>query len=298
MVKAHHSHLACASTVLAALVLGCGSEPQKESTTARPQAKQSERGVATLAAELAPLCVERVTNGQQGEPGTPEIAGLVDELVAAYEAGPKDNAATRRMRITLENLSDGCGPDQAGKVRAALSEGSRAEPAPESESAPAASSASIEDGTWEVGQDVRAGTYRAEGGGSCYWAILKGPPSGDNIDNIKENDVASSNVVVTLKKGQYFETRDCGEWTRSSGKSTANATEISDGTWEVGADVSPGTYRAKGGDACYWAILKGPPSGDNIDNIKENDVGSSNTIVTLSKGQYFQTRDCGDWSKR
>lgn len=72
--------------------------------------------------------------------------------------------------------------------------------------------ASFDDGTWKVGGDVKAGTYRADGGDTCYWAILKGPPSGDNIENILENDVGSSNVVVTLSVGQYFKTSDCGEW--------------------------------------------------------------------------------------
>jgi len=70
---------------------------------------------------------------------------------------------------------------------------------------------------------------------------------------------------------------------------------IADGTWQVGSDVAPGTYRAKGGDSCYWAILNGPPRGDS-DNIEENGGFTANVVVTLSDGQWFETNDCGDWS--
>jgi hypothetical protein len=70
---------------------------------------------------------------------------------------------------------------------------------------------------------------------------------------------------------------------------------IADGTWKVGSDVAPGTYRAKGGGSCYWAILNGPPRGDS-DNIEENGGFTKNVVVTLSQGQWFETKDCGDWS--
>jgi hypothetical protein len=70
---------------------------------------------------------------------------------------------------------------------------------------------------------------------------------------------------------------------------------ISDGTWEVGSDITAGTYRARGGDSCYWAILNGPPRGDS-DNIEENGGFTANVVVTLSDGQWFETNDCGDWS--
>jgi Collagen triple helix repeat (20 copies) len=70
---------------------------------------------------------------------------------------------------------------------------------------------------------------------------------------------------------------------------------FADGTWKVGSDIAPGTYRAKGGDSCYWAILNGPPSG-GASNIEDNGGFSPNIVVTLSEGQWFETNDCGEWS--
>jgi hypothetical protein len=70
---------------------------------------------------------------------------------------------------------------------------------------------------------------------------------------------------------------------------------VADGTWQVGSDIAPGTYRARGGESCYWAILNGPPRGD-ADNIEENGGFTANVVVTLTEGQWFETNDCGDWS--
>ncbi|NJC71229.1 hypothetical protein HC031_16130 [Planosporangium thailandense] len=71
---------------------------------------------------------------------------------------------------------------------------------------------------------------------------------------------------------------------------------IHEGTWAVGVDVQPGTYRAKDPVAgqCYWKIT----SDANGRNIVANDlVNGGRPTVTLQGGQYFTTEDCGDWAK-
>ena len=70
----------------------------------------------------------------------------------------------------------------------------------------------IEDGTWTVGLDFPAGTYRVTSNVSagCYWAITK---TGTNGRDIVANDLPSGGrPQVTLKKGQDFETDGCGTW--------------------------------------------------------------------------------------
>lgn len=81
---------------------------------------------------------------------------------------------------------------------------------------PVAGKPTIDDGTWVVGEDVPAGTYKVnqpvEQG--CYWSITR---SGSNGANIVQNDLPSGGrPKVTIKKGQDFETRDCGTWTKVS----------------------------------------------------------------------------------
>jgi hypothetical protein len=68
------------------------------------------------------------------------------------------------------------------------------------------------DGTWHVGEDFAAGTYRADAGEGCYWARLKTAHGGDSIDNIIENGLGGGSQTVTLAAGEWFETADCGNW--------------------------------------------------------------------------------------
>jgi hypothetical protein len=70
----------------------------------------------------------------------------------------------------------------------------------------------ISDGTWTVGEDFPAGTYKTIGAGSsCYWAIYK---SGTNGSDIIDNHIGGGNLRVTLKAGQDFETARCGTWAK------------------------------------------------------------------------------------
>lgn len=70
----------------------------------------------------------------------------------------------------------------------------------------------IQDGTWTVGEDIPAGTYKVTGAPSnCYWGIYK---SGTNQDQIINNHIGGGNLRVTLKVGQDFETKRCGTWVK------------------------------------------------------------------------------------
>lgn len=76
------------------------------------------------------------------------------------------------------------------------------------------------------------------------------------------------------------------------------ANSIEQGTWTVGRDISPGTYRTKEaitGD-CYWAIFR---SGTNGSDIVDNDIPNGGfPTVTLSQGQDFENNGCGTFVKQ
>ncbi|EMY35812.1 hypothetical protein D477_002441 [Arthrobacter crystallopoietes BAB-32] len=70
----------------------------------------------------------------------------------------------------------------------------------------------IREGTWTVGVDIAAGTYRTTDsvGSTCYWGIYT---SGTNGDDIIANDIpGGGRPTVTLSKGQDFNTTRCGTW--------------------------------------------------------------------------------------
>ena len=67
-------------------------------------------------------------------------------------------------------------------------------------------------GTWTVGKDVEAGTYRTTAAVSsgCYWEITV---TGSNGGDIVENDLPSGGYpTVILSPGQTFDSNRCGSW--------------------------------------------------------------------------------------
>lgn len=77
---------------------------------------------------------------------------------------------------------------------------------------PTGKAVTFDDGTWIVGEDIEAGTYKvtAAVASGCYWAILK---SGTNGSDIIANDIVDGGFPkVTLKVGHDFKSSDCGTW--------------------------------------------------------------------------------------
>src|SRR3954468_11090258 len=70
--------------------------------------------------------------------------------------------------------------------------------------------------------------------------------------------------------------------------------EFGDGTYKVGKEIPAGAYKLKTrvttAAGCYWQKA----TDSEGQNILSNDVDNAGRLeVTLAKGIYFQTRDCG-----
>lgn len=84
----------------------------------------------------------------------------------------------------------------------------------------------------------------------------------------------------------------------TSVEKTKAANTIKEGTWTVGVDLEPGTYRTNSDvtSGCYWGIYR---TGSNGSDIVDNDiVTGGRPSVTLSVGQDFKSSRCGAWSKQ
>src|SRR4051812_20542337 len=96
----------------------------------------------------------------------------------------------------------------------------------------------------------------------------------------REQEVAAREAAVTATEKQIA------------------ANSVSEGTWTVGVDIAPGTYRTSQpvGSDCYWSITR---SGTNGSDIIENDIpGGGIPTVTLREGQDFTNRRCGTFVKQ
>lgn len=66
------------------------------------------------------------------------------------------------------------------------------------------------------------------------------------------------------------------------------------GTFEIGTDVNPGTYRAEAQPGCYWARLS---SLDTNDIINNDNADGPVIIEILPSDKAIQTSDCADFHK-
>ena len=72
---------------------------------------------------------------------------------------------------------------------------------------------------------------------------------------------------------------------------------FTDGTYQVGIDIQPGTYRTQtGSQGCYYARLKS--FSGSLDDILANNNTDDPAIVTiLPTDKGFESRNCGTWTK-
>jgi hypothetical protein len=149
-----------------------------------------------------------------------------------------------------------------------------------------------------VGVDIPAGTFRApDVAFGCYWERLRG--FGGTLDEIIANDFTDIGQIVTIEATDagFSTDPDCGTWTSDLSPLRAPSAPLPPGTWLVGSEITPGTWRAPGGDGCYWERLRGF-SGELRDIIANDFTSAPNPVVTIAPGDvgFRADRDCGTWA--
>lgn len=78
---------------------------------------------------------------------------------------------------------------------------------------------------------------------------------------------------------------------------TPSFANFGDGTYQVGKDIQPGTYRTReGSPGCYYARLKG--FGGTVGEIIANNNTDNPAIVTIkATDKGFESQSCGTWTK-
>ena len=76
--------------------------------------------VAAAASTLATTCTSVINGGGPSTAVAGEVPGEVEALIAAYEQSEKTSSDKQYLTVAEENLKQGCGPNFAAKVQAAL----------------------------------------------------------------------------------------------------------------------------------------------------------------------------------
>ena len=151
------------------------------------------------------------------------------------------------------------------------------------------------DGIHIVGRDIAPGTYISSviEGEICFWSRLTGF-DGDPFKRLNIYASEGQAIATILDSDAGFRSFGCGEWIPLDER-TPIPTTFTDGTFEVGVDIEPGTYIASDAlhTTCKWrrlsdftrtsgTIVEIKASGQKIVTIHEDDVG-------------FASYGCGEW---
>jgi hypothetical protein len=68
-----------------------------------------------------------------------------------------------------------------------------------------------------------------------------------------------------------------------------------DGTWLVGSDIQPGTYRSSTDPDCYWARLKDTTGA--FEAIITNGNGGNQIVTVKPTDKAFESTRCAPWTK-
>ena len=149
-----------------------------------------------------------------------------------------------------------------------------------------------EKSTVEIERDAALSSYASLKG--KYDTLEKGMASRESKVAAKEAEVGKADAAVKTAEAAV----KAREEAVTGAEKTKAANTIGDGTWTVGTDIEPGTYRASSdvGSSCYWGIYA---TGSNGSNILDNDIpGGGRPSVALSAGQDFKSSRCGKWEKQ
>jgi hypothetical protein len=101
------------------------------------------------------------------------------------------------------------------------------------------------DGTFRVGVDIQPGTYRSQGGTSCYWERLRGLSG--TVEDIIANGAAGPQVVQIAPTDAAFKTQSCLPWSLDpAGTTTPTTSATPRVALPPGAQVCPTTAGPSG----------------------------------------------------
>jgi hypothetical protein len=156
------------------------------------------------------------------------------------------------------------------------------------------------DGTFLVGTDFTAGVFRSTGNSFCYWQRSK--DASGTLDSIIANDIGSGQRLVYVRTtDKVFKTSGCSTWKRvltaEIETPSKNTTIPGDGSYLVGADFLPGTYRSSGNTgSCYWQRARSADG--TLDSIIANDISTGQVVVTVNATDIvFGTTGCAGWTR-
>ena len=173
-------------------------------------------------------------------------------------------------------------------------------------------------GQWIVGDEVLPGRYFTDPDSGCFWqrrsgfsigypanrAALLPFDSEPDLDFIAGRELrfdSGQEIVDIHPSDAVFRSRsECGEW-KTEPRDTGVQEQIPPGTWLVGPQIAPGTYRANAEYLCLWLRLSGFGGGQEDvvqDGLVETRAGAELTVtIEASDAGFYSDAECGLWTR-
>jgi hypothetical protein len=135
-----------------------------------------------------------------------ELASIQDELKDVVGDLPAREDAVKDAEAAVEKRESAVA-DAEAKVRVAGRAVARREKAVGLVETEIANN-TVSDGIYEVGTDIKAGTYKTSGAPGCYYAVLSSPDTWDIVTN---NNIDGPGIL-TVSDGQFLEISGCADW--------------------------------------------------------------------------------------
>ncbi len=156
----------------------------------------------------------------------------------------------------------------------------------------------FDDGMYEIGIDVQPGTYASqESNGRCLWFNVDDFRYLDNVDQTLTWWRVGTPIVEIRDSDTGFYSARCGTWSRvDAAESSDPLPTFPDGSYLVGKQISPGTYRASATEeTCNW-FRTSPFGGEIADNSGGYASSGSQIVTLLSSDTGFFSEGCGEWT--
>jgi len=154
---------------------------------------------------------------------------------------------------------------------------------------------SFGNGTWRVGVDIPAGTYRNLSIGTCYGERLSG--LGGTLDEIIANNISDAPMIVTiLPSDAAFGSSLCDQpWVADLSPIKTPTASFDAGMYQVGTEIAPGLWQNSdtSGD-CYWERLSG--FSWEFDDIIANSFSNLVQVLPTDSGFYGSSLCQGVWT--
>ena len=165
------------------------------------------------------LLVGTAGAGEDEQAASAPVTSLVERKVFTDNCTELQSATERQVcegiesshQLELERVKREA--REEGKKEASAAAAAKAKAAPKPAPTPAPASATFSDGTYKVGADIPAGSYRTAGGGGspCYYARLKT----DDTTSYIANNLSSGPMRMTVRSSDgYVELSGGCEWTK------------------------------------------------------------------------------------